>query len=119
MEVNLNPVLEQDFCRELSARMPPAAGRKLTVDILPSTWAFQPWLAQLDVSLSGITITAQEKSVNHSFRVVQRQDLCQYDGSDRWVVDKDMAVQGLELWQSIIANHCQPAQCNTSFGPQL
>lgn len=88
--------------------MPPAAGRQLTVDILPSTWAFQPWLAQLDVSLSGITITAQEKSVNHSFRVVQRQDLCQYDGSDRWVVDKDTAAQLVQK------TYCKPCAIKSS-----
>ena len=79
----------KDFAREINNRVPPADGRKMTVDVLPATWAFQPWLADLEMSYSGITITAQDKSVNHAFRIIRREDLKHYDGSNQWVVDQD------------------------------
>lgn len=73
----------------MEARVPPTAGRVLTVDLLPSTWSFQAWLADLEVSLSGIAISAAQRSVNHAFRIIRRGDLRFYEGHEKWQVDQE------------------------------
>jgi hypothetical protein len=76
----------QAFKREIEQNMVPSKGREIRVEIMEGSWDWQEFLAPLNINLSGVAITAEEKSVVHSFRVVRRGDLKTYKGSELWTV---------------------------------
>jgi hypothetical protein len=72
------PCLEDpdEFRDYLLDNLKPARGRYLHVEVLTATFDFTSWFFQIGSHLQGITPTALQKEVNHSWKFVQR-DLVQ------------------------------------------
>lgn len=79
----------QAFCNEILTKLQPLPGHELVAEVLSGSWDFQPWLARLSASFSGIAITADELPVAHSFRFVRRVDVDLYAGSHKWSIEED------------------------------
>lgn len=64
-----------EFVQCIKDNVPPAGGRELVVEILPSTYNFQKWFMPLNIQVAGIAATHLEPNTNHVWRIVQRRAL--------------------------------------------
>ena len=58
----------------LVQRLPPVHGSSLHVELLESTYDWQTWFGDLELSLSGLASTHLEPDTNHVWRMVLRQN---------------------------------------------
>ncbi len=76
----------QAFARQIEENLPPSKNHGLHVEVIDGTHNWQKYLAPLEVGLSGLAITANQKNVMHSIRLVRRADVGNYAASAPWLV---------------------------------
>lgn len=85
----------EDFQKEIQHQMRPIHAPFLEAEYIKGgSWDFQAWLAPMQTEMSGLTITEADKSVSHSLRIVRREDLRRFPGSDKWELEEDACNSG-------------------------
>ena len=94
----------QDFRRCIELNHTPAKNRELRVEILEASHNWNNFLKTLNLEMSGIAITASERSVTHCFRAVSLQDLRNYKGSEAWKIENQATQDNLAAVISFCRN---------------